>query len=280
VITGVARGGEVFLAFVLVLAGLAKLSDPAATRQSIARLLPVRRASSRAALLTAAAVALAAAEIVVGVALIIRPAVVAVAVDLTASALCLGFVGVVRVARRRGAACGCFGSFSAGISGPAESARAMALAVIAGTTTLMGVGGSGSAKPVAIAAAAVTSLALTVGATRRRDRAVRPVGIVRVVFAGRDRLRTQDGWRRARPWERHRVLRVLRRHPAVIEVVDRTSWIAWSWRHARVSLTTRGGIASVVVPAKSARLHVLAPETGHPAVVGYTAKGLVVPRSR
>jgi hypothetical protein len=39
-------------------------------------------------------------------------------------------------------------------------------------------------------------------------------------------------------------------------------------------------MATVVVPAPSARLHVLAPDGGPPTVVGYTPKGVYVPRSR
>jgi uncharacterized membrane protein len=280
-ITGLARGAEAFLAFVLLLAGLAKLSDPSSTRQSMTRLLPARFRDSSTGPLTAAAVTLGTAEVLGGVALIVRPLKFASAVDLIVTTLCVGFIAVVGVARHRGAACGCFGSFSAGISGPVESARAAALALIAGTTTVMRVEGSGAARPYAVATGAAVSLAITVGATWRRDRLVRPIRILRVAVAGSDVPRFTDGWRRARPWERHRVLKVLRRHPAVTEVVDRTSWITWSWRHAQVSLTTQHGrTASVVVPGKSARLHVLAPDPGHPAVVGYTAKGVIVPKSR
>jgi hypothetical protein len=281
VISGLARGGEVFLAFVLLLAGLAKLSDPASTRQSITRLLRVPPGGSATVPLTAAAVGLAAGEVVAGAALVVRPLEVAAAVDIAVTALCCGFFGAVTVARRRGAACGCFASFSAGISGPAESARAAALGLTAGTTTLMRVGGGNHDRLFAVAAGAAASLALTVGVTWRRDRATRPVGRVGTIVAGGRRPRVLDGWRRAWPWERYRVVKGVRRSPAVAEVVDRTSWITWSWRHARVSITTEyGGMASVVVPAKSARLHVLAPESGHPAVVGYTPKGLVVPKSR
>jgi uncharacterized membrane protein len=280
-IPGLARGAEAFLAFVLLLAGLAKLSDPFSTRQSITRLLPTRFGESSTRPLTAAAVGLGAGEVLGGIALVVRPTKVAGAVDLSITAICVGFVGVVGVARRRGAACGCFGSFSAGISGPAESARAVALALIAGTTTVIRVRGSGPARPFAVAAGAAASLAITVGSTWQHDRLARPVRILRVVVVGRHVPRFTDGWRRAGPWERHRVLKALRRHPAVTEVLDRTSWITWSWRHAHVRLNTEHGrTASVVVPAKGARLHVLAPESGHLAVVGYTAKGLIVPKSR
>jgi len=88
-------------------------------------------------------------------------------------------------------------------------------------------------------------------------------------------------WRRARPWERRRALLALRRHPAVIEVLERTASVRWSWRNAEVRLATRPErIASVVVPAHSARLYVLAPDEGVAAVVGYTCKGVYVPRSR
>ena len=88
-------------------------------------------------------------------------------------------------------------------------------------------------------------------------------------------------WRRARPWERRRALVALRRHPAVMEVLERTAWVGWSWRHAEVRLATRPErIASLVVPAQSARLYVFAPDARVPAVVGYTCKGVYVPRSR
>jgi hypothetical protein len=88
-------------------------------------------------------------------------------------------------------------------------------------------------------------------------------------------------WRQAGPWKRQRVLLGLRRKPAVIEVLDRTAWLSWSWRHAEVRLATHPErIASVVVPAHCGRLHVLVVDTGVKAIVAYTSKGVYVPRSR
>jgi hypothetical protein len=46
--------------------------------------------------------------------------------------LFVGFVAVVRIAIRKGTSCGCFTSFSDGVAGGAELARAIALAVLAG----------------------------------------------------------------------------------------------------------------------------------------------------
>jgi hypothetical protein len=227
---------------------------------------------------TVAGIALGAVEAAAGVALFARPELAAVAVDLMVTVLCIGFVVVVATARRRGAACGCFGSFSPGISGAAESARATTLALTAGATTLMRRGGHGPAQPLAIGTAAAAALVVTLATTWRHGHGRRS-SIVQRLFADRDPHPPADGWRWAGPWERHRLLRVIRRNPAVTEVVERTPWIRWSWRHARVTLTTdEGRIASVVVPAPSALLRVLAPEAGSPAVVGYTSRGVYVPK--
>ena len=279
-LTGFARGGEDFLAIVLLLTGLAKLSGLSATRESVRRLSP-RLTKARAGLLVVMAAALAAVETATGVFLILRPEAGAVPVDVAVTLLCAGFVAIVAVARRRSAASGHSGSFSTGVSGPAELARAMTLAFIAGATTSLRVVGSGAAKPVAAAAGAVAALCVTLATRQRTEDCVARGARLRLQFVARDRAARADGWRRARPWERHRILRSLRHHPAVIEVLERTTWIKWSWRHAQVEFTTHDDrIATVVVPAPSARLHVLAPDTGTPAVVGYTSKGVYVPRSR
>lgn len=278
-VTGFARGAEVLLAFVLLLAGVTKLSSPTAIRQSITRRLPSRLAGRSATVATVTGTSLGAVETAAGLALIARPEPATVPLDLMVTVLCIGVVLVAARARRRGAACGRFGSFSPGISGTAESARATTLALMAGTTTLMRLGAS-AAKTLAIGAAAAAALVVALAASWRPGRG-RPPSFVHSVLADRDPHPLGDGWRWAGPWERHRVLRVLRRDPAVTEVVERTSWIRWSWRHARVTLTSdNGGIASVVVPAPRARLHVFAPEEGLPAVVGYTSRGVYVPKSR
>jgi hypothetical protein len=244
------------------------------------RLLPRRLASRSPTLATVTGIAFGAVETAAGVALIARPEPAAVPVDLMVTTLCIGFVLVVATARRRGPACGYLGSFSPGISGAIESARATTLALIAAATTLIRHSGQGPANPLAIGAAAATALVVTLATTWRHGQAP-PTSIAPSGPADRDPGPLADGWRRARPWERYRLLRVLRRDPAVTEVLERTSWIRWSWRQARVTLTTdHVGVASVVVPAPSARLHVLAPEARPPVVVGYTSRGVYVPKCK
>ena len=143
---GFPGGAALLLAALLVLAGAMKLLRPRAFAHAVYRLLG-KHLPHRALLARVAPWAVGTVEILLGGGLAVA--------GLTPSAwwapplvgasfvLFAGFVAVVRIAVRKGTSCGCFTSFSDGVAGGAELARAVVLAVFAGA--LLGVVLSGSA---------------------------------------------------------------------------------------------------------------------------------------
>jgi hypothetical protein len=281
VLEGFARGLAAFLGLTLVAAGAIKLVQLELTRRSLIRLLPTRRRRPPRTLLAVVAVALGTGELGFGVILVVAPTTPVIAGG--AVLLCAGFVAVVTIAQRRGAACGCFGSFSVRASGPVESARALALlgtsvVLFAGTVTVTVAGQTGSvslagfAAGLAAAAAAVGLAIVAAGGYRSPRAALGAMAAAVSVF------RSGSGWRPALPWERRRIKRTVRSHASVRDVEDRAP-VAFGWRWAKVRLTGRPvRVASVVVPGRGARLHILLPASGPLAVVCYSPAGVIAPR--
>jgi hypothetical protein len=141
ILTTFTSGSTLLLGVLLLSAGMLKLTRPSAFAHAIHRLLPAGwRWRGRVAVVAAPVVA--AVEVMLGVSLLVtttyglrgaHASVVATGV------VCSMFVVVVAYAKRVGARCGCFGSFSDGPAGRPELGRSVALAGLAlGTLTLSG----------------------------------------------------------------------------------------------------------------------------------------------
>jgi hypothetical protein len=125
-------GAALLLGALLVSAGTLKLVRPRAFTHAVFRLLPGKwEWGSTAAMLAPWAVGVT--EVFVGAALIAGvwlPAGWRTAAAIAAAGLFVAFTAVIGYAIRRGAACGCFGSFSDGPAGGSELGRALVLAGI------------------------------------------------------------------------------------------------------------------------------------------------------
>ncbi|HEY3868126.1 MAG TPA: MauE/DoxX family redox-associated membrane protein [Actinocrinis sp.] len=273
-LAGIGTGIASCLGAILAVAGLLKALDVTGTRRALSRLLPRgRRASSASSRWLAwTALLLALAEIGLGVALLLAPR--ARAVDALALALFAAFPFVVRRARRLGAACGCFGSFSTRVSGPKEAARAAALAVCAAAMFgLNAVWGADQASWMfAIAGFGAASAAVVLAAALAPPRRARP-------WRRRPNADRQDpaAWRPTQVWNRIRVLRRVRTDPQVREVLARGARRV-RWRRAKVAVSGRPvRMTQVLVSGEACALHVIIPVTGRPAVILFTPEGPLVP---
>jgi hypothetical protein len=266
---------------ILAVAGTVKLADTNSTRIAIGRLLAPHR-SWRPSVAFALAIGLGGAELGMAVLLIAMPS---VPVDVGAVLVTCGFVCVVAVARRRGVACGCFGSFSIGAAGPAELRRAAALACLAGIAlaSLIVTRSTTAETPsiLQVTIAAAVFLGIIAAAAHDRDR--RGAGsLARLTFSGR--AVDHDGWKRPLPWDRARVLRAVRADPATSDVIARGHLGSPSWMTARVRIRSRETpVAVVVVKAVRGQLHAFWRPSPGPtpalAVIGYGPSGVVVPGS-
>jgi hypothetical protein len=270
VVVGVRIGIALFLSGVLAAAGAAKLLNLELTRTTLGRLIgPGRRGYRR--LLPAAASGLGTGEVALGVALALAPTRVVPAA--VATALCLGFVGAVRRARRLGTSCGCFGSLSLYTSGPVELARAAGLSVLSGLLLALdatGAGtGDGSAAGTVLgllgaALATVLPMALVAGART-------PAQLRGLLFP------RPTGWRAAGFPARQRILRTARTLPDVRDV-ERRLGRPVPWRRAQVRICGRPAtVASVMVVYGDRRMRVTLPRHGPPTVLGRTRDGMVTP---
>jgi hypothetical protein len=273
------RAAELTVAVILAVAGMVKLADLDTTRTSIGRLLAPHR-SLRQSVGFGLAIGLGATELGVAVLLVATPS---LPVDLGSVLLTCGFVCVVALAHRRGVACGCFGSFSIGASGPAERRRAVALACVAAIALASLIAArsttAGTPSIVQVTIAVAVFLGIIVAAAHDRDR--RGAGsLAKLTFAGR--AVDHDGWKRPLPWDRARVLRAVRADPATSEVITRGQLGSPSWMTARVRIRSRETpVAVVVVKAVRGQLHAFwRPNPGPAAalaVIGYGPTGVVVP---
>lgn len=269
---GAEFGVALFLAGVLVAAGVAKLLNLEVTRTSLGRLLGQRRPSRR--LLGTAAIGLGTGEVVLGLALLATPlhrVPATVLPPIAATVLCLGFVVAVRRARRLGTACGCFGSLSLRVSGPVESARAAALLGVSGLLALLRLtdagGGTGLlGVPLGLLVAALATVV--------------PMALAAKVRTGKDLrtllLPTRTGWRPAGFLARCRILRAVR-VLADVRDVERYLGRPVPWRRAQIRVTGRQTLASVMVVDGDIRMHVVLPRRGRVAVLGMSPDGVVTP---
>ncbi len=280
------RGAELVLAVILASAGVAKLADIPMTSVAIGRLLP-RNRKVPGSVGRGLAFALSGAEVVVGALLLLRPSVATSAVT---TALTVGFVAAVGVARRRGGACGCFGSLSVGVAGPVETRRALALASLAGSTLFVRLRNDpmpdGWSAGVGVAAIGAALFLVLVTAARaeapkdgpRRRPLAAAAHIGRLVLAGR--APDRGGWRRVTPRLRARVVREVRADPVTADVIRRAGFEALAWRRATVRIRRHGAtrVAMVVVRDPEGRLQGLWRDGVPSAVIGHTRTGIVVPR--
>jgi hypothetical protein len=272
-LTGIGTGIAYCLGAILVAAGLLKAFDLPGTRRSLTRLLPRGRGvpSETSRRLTWAAILLAATEVSLGVALGAVPRVQAIGA--LALALFAAFPWVARRARRLGASCGCFGSFSTRVAGPKEAARATALATCAVVMfALNAAGGSDPPAPTFEAAGFVAASALVAVTT-----ALAPPRRARPWPGRRDADRNPAAWRATPVWNHVQVLRSVRADPQVKEVLARDGR-RLRWRLAKVAVSGRPvRITQVLVSGDATTLHVIIPATGRPAVILFTPEGPRVP---
>jgi hypothetical protein len=121
------------LATLLVTAGTIKTVNPRYATGSLFRVIrpgvPVQRMNRHPGAVRLAVRVLGAVECGTGTALLWSPRAVRVPVAVAAAGLFTGFVAVTWLARRRGSACGCWGSLSDGPAGAGELGRRIGLAV-------------------------------------------------------------------------------------------------------------------------------------------------------
>ncbi|MFL6142056.1 MAG: MauE/DoxX family redox-associated membrane protein [Labedaea sp.] len=131
---GFSGGAALLLAALLVLAGALKLLRPRSFAHAVYRLLG-KHLVRRELLARVAPWTVGAVEVLLGMGVAVAGlaprAWWSIPITGACAALFLGFVAVVRIAIRKGTSCGCFTSFSDGVAGGAELARAIALAVLA-----------------------------------------------------------------------------------------------------------------------------------------------------
>lgn len=173
---------------VLGIAGVLKLARPSAFEATLRRLVP-RRLWARAHALRRgperAAVGLASAEVVTGVALATlggRPGVAAAAV---ATALTCGFVLAVARARRVGASCSCFGAIARGPAGTFETVRSLALALAAGGLLVQRLNGTSERPSLPAALAGLALGGVVVGVSITSPRLPKPIEAIVRLGGGR-----------------------------------------------------------------------------------------------
>lgn len=267
---GFARGLALFLGLVLCAAGVQKVAAVETTRIALTRLLPSGKKLPHA-VLTTASVGLGGLEMVIGALLVALPLTRSLAAS--ALVLCVAFVLVVELARRRGVSCGCFESFSPKAAGPVERARSVVLLAQATAMCSLAWIAGRPIEPVGVALGVVAGAGATgaaiAGASRRETGRHR-------AWSGRPPS-VAPAWRSVHGPRRRRLLSSARLLEAVRDVEDRAPG-ALHWRRARVSVLGGGApLYALDVPGEGARLRVLVPRAGAAAVVCYTPKGVILP---
>lgn len=272
--TSLGRAAELTVALVFAVAGGAKLYDLDSTRLALGRLL-ARESRPPRWILSIVAAGLALAEMVVAALLLLAPSGPAVAV---ATFFTVCFIGAVTGARRRGIACGCFGSLFTGISGPAELRRAVVMCCLASSACIISLLPAGSrADPISVAVSTALCSSLLVAVSL--DRSTRPGIALRLALSGR--APDRGGWRRATPWARAAIIRTVRADRATVEVVAHPEIGRPAWRSARVRMGhfSNVPVASVVARVEGGALQILWRRDAPVAAIGYTRRGVVLPTS-
>jgi hypothetical protein len=131
-VSALQEGAGLLIGALLACAGLLKLAYPRAFMRAVRRLLPARaRWAQTGAWIAAPTVGTA--ELAIGVTVAMTPwlaSPLGLAGVAAASVFTTAFVVVVRVAIRKGAACGCWSSFSDATAGGGELARTLWLATV------------------------------------------------------------------------------------------------------------------------------------------------------
>ena len=270
---GWARGIAGFIGLVLVVAGSVKLLDREPTPIALSRLVTRRRAPTRGVAAFVVVVGLGLGEVALGLVLgLARPG---TPIALVTFGLCVGFVLVVLVARRRGLACGCFSSFSSTTPGPVELARALSLLVLSAfVLAVEATRPHGRVDVLGVVAGLVTALAVLAGSMI----AVSPRRSLRSLLAISPQ-HLDRAWLALRPRTRRRWVAAVHADPIVRDVEARMP-VPVRWRDARVAVARRQRFAAIVIPGHRARLQIVVPLSGGPlAVVGFTPSGAIVPRS-
>jgi hypothetical protein len=131
-VSGLQEGAGLLVGALLACAGLLKLAYPRAFMRAVRRLLPARARWAQPAA-SIAAPTVGTAELAIGVTVASTPRLASplgLAGVAAASLFTTGFVVVVRIAIRKGAACGCWSSFSDATAGGGELARTLWLAAV------------------------------------------------------------------------------------------------------------------------------------------------------
>lgn len=269
----------------LCLAAVAKLASPAEFATAVTRVLPRPwwvdhpRLVAQSARITALAEVLMAPIVVFG----------GVPGAALATVLAILFVTVVWRALKRGASCGCWGSFSPSQTGGAELVRATALAVICATVFAVMLNGvRPTLEPPAVGAAALILVALVaishLGASLRRSkpkvetpaRDIRGV-VAWLVLAAPTSVRNSLPERPLWPWQN---LRTLRRWQATSLVADELARVdaeitELSWHDAVVRQIGAERRALIV----GSRVHLLVSETKGPTGPIYQCWAIAFPRT-
>lgn len=259
------------LAFLLVVAGTLKLADPRPATGSLRRVSSTlsRQPAGRLEL-TARAIGFA--EVGAAVLSTTPKGVVLVIGSAGVVALCTGFLWFTNLARRRGAACGCWGSLSDGPVGAHEVVQRGALLAV---------------SIVALAAAAVTEQPLPMGvaatvlaagccgglalATRYRSSALLGAATMGVAIP----VGAQRAVRRS---VRRTTLDTVRDDGRVRALLAAMPQTRFDWRRARVTSSRRrrqaAGNRLVAIPGTSGGLRVVAGPAGVLVAIGESAEAI------
>lgn len=257
------------VAFLLVVAGVVKLVDP---RPAVGSLRRVSSTLSRqpAGRLEVGARALGCTELIAATVSIASTSVMAITGSATVVALCTGFLWFTHIARRRGAACGCWGSLSDNAAGTGEVVRRGVL-LIASVVALGAVTTSEARLlPVGVAVAVLAAggvigngVALT-GASPRVTALFAAATMGVAVPAGAQRAVSRR--------VRRSTLNAVRCDHRVGALQAAMPHVRIEWRHARVTSAQRRrqGMANrlVAVPGRGGNLRIVAGPSGVLVAIG------------
>jgi hypothetical protein len=259
----------------LTVAGTLKLADPRPAAGSLRR-VSATLSRQHAGRLERAVRSIGLAELAAALASTAGVGGFAVAVSGAAGVvvLCIGFLWFTNLARRRGAACGCWGSLSDGPAGGAEVARRGVLLVasmlsFAATATHARHAVSAAVAAAVMVAGVAAGLALATP-RHRLGRLVRSATMGVSVAA--------DAQRAVNRRVRRSTLETLRSDQHVRALLATMPSTGIEWRHARVtSAQRRNQLAAnrlVAVPGASGNLRIVAGPTGALVAIGESAEAI------
>jgi hypothetical protein len=254
------------LALLLVVAGALKLADPRPATGSLRR-VSATMSRQPAGRLELAVRAIGALELAAAAASMMPSDAATVSGSATIVLLCVGFVWFTNLARRRGAACGCWGSLSDGPTGTAEVARRAVLFGVALACLAIRVDRPDHA-PIALAVGVVV-LGCGVGGVlgAREHRLPRVVTAATIGVAV-----PSDAQRAVSRRVRRSTLATVRHDLRVGALVAAMPHARIEWRHARVTSAERRGQDMsnrlVAVPGAGGNLRVVAGPAGVLVAIG------------